>query len=83
MLGVYFLFGGWLRANKKGVLLVCVLAVIAAGVGVVGYGLDHGRLPGGNSMLVRWQYWSASVAMYADHPAGVGGGKLREFLSAL
>jgi tetratricopeptide (TPR) repeat protein len=38
-------------------------------------GLKAGKLPGGNSMLVRWQYWNASVQMAADHPlTGVGPG---------
>jgi len=42
---------------------------------VVGYGLMKHRLPGGNSMLVRWQYWRASAQMYADKPlTGVGPG---------
>ena len=41
----------------------------------VSYGMKHGRLPGGNSMLVRWQYWEASARMIADHPwTGVGPG---------
>jgi len=37
--------------------------------------MEHGRLPGGNSMLVRWQYWEATARMCADHPlTGVGPG---------
>lgn len=39
------------------------------------YGLRHGRLPGPNAMLVRWQYWVSTVQMIADHPMrGIGGG---------
>ena len=51
------------------VLLLTGLASFA----MVHYGLKHGSLPGGNSMLVRWQYWAASAHMYADHPwTGIG-----------
>lgn len=51
---------------------VCAVAAVAA---MIAYGQRHGRLPGGNSMLVRWQYWTASTRMAADYPLlGVGGG---------
>ena len=44
------------------------------------YGIEHGRLPGGNSMLVRWQYWTASAQMVADHPlSGVGPGNFSDY----
>jgi hypothetical protein len=66
--------------HKKAILLVCLLFFIAAGCAVVAYGLTHDRLPGGNSMLVRWQYWLAAAKMYADHPlAGVGPGNFAHF----
>jgi tetratricopeptide (TPR) repeat protein len=59
-----------------------ILCVAGAGFAAVQYGLTHGRLPGGNSMLVRWQYWTASARMYADHPlAGVGPGNFSEYYS--
>jgi O-antigen ligase len=54
-----------------------LVLLLAAGVGsaAILYGIKHGRLPGGNSMLVRWQYWAASARMYADHPlTGIGPG---------
>lgn len=55
--------------------LVALILVVGIGYGAISYGLEHGRLPGGNSMLVRWQYWRASAAMYADHAlTGVGPG---------
>ena len=38
------------------------------------------RLPGGNSMLVRWQYWAASAHMIADHRmTGVGPGNFADY----
>ena len=78
---VAFLYlGNWLKLHKKAILLVCLLFFIAAGCTIVAYGLTHDRLPGGNSMLVRWQYWYASAKMYADHSlAGVGPGNFAHF----
>ena len=64
--------------RKSAVIVTSLLAVILiAGIGcaAISYGLKHGRLPGGNSMLVRWQYWRASAQMCGDHPfTGVGPG---------
>jgi hypothetical protein len=60
-------------------ILVLLGAVLAAG-GIIAYGVRHGRLPGGNAMLVRWQYWKSAAQMIQDHPlAGVGGGNFIEF----
>lgn len=76
----FLYFGNWLKMHKKAILLVCLLFFIAVGCAVVAYGLNHDRLPGGNSMLVRWQYWLAAAKMYADHPfAGVGPGNFAHF----
>jgi len=76
----FLYFGNWLKMHKKAILLVCLLFFIAAGFAVVAYGLTHDRLPGGNSMLVRWQYWLAAAKMYADHPfTGVGPGNFAHF----
>jgi O-antigen ligase len=68
-------FRDWITKHKKAILLVCLLLAVVAATVIVRYGLTHGRLPGGNSMLVRWQYWHASAKMYADNPlTGVGPG---------
>lgn len=67
---------------RTALVLLLILCVAGAGFVAVQYGLTHGRLPGGNSMLVRWQYWTASARMYADHPlAGVGPGNFSEYYS--
>jgi len=80
MFVTFLCFGEWLKAHRKTILILCVLLVIAGGCSAVLYGLAHDRLPGGNSMLVRWQYWRASVQMYADHPfTGVGPGNFVHF----
>jgi O-antigen ligase len=80
MFVIYLCLGNRLRAYKKAILIGCLLLGIAVGCIVVQYGLTHGRLPGGNSMLVRWQYWEASAKMYADHLfTGVGPGNFAHF----
>jgi O-antigen ligase/tetratricopeptide (TPR) repeat protein len=76
----FLYFGNWLKMHKKAILLTCLLFFIAVGCAAVAYGLTHDRLPGGNSMLVRWQYWLAAAKMYADHPfTGVGPGNFAHF----
>jgi hypothetical protein len=74
----------WLPALKRRLLLVLVpLAVLlaaGAGLAMIRYGMTHGRLPGGNSMLVRWQYWAASAKMFAEHPlTGIGPGNFSDY----
>ncbi len=77
-----FYFGSWLKKHKIAVLTFCLLFFFAVVCMAVMYGLAHNRLPGGNSMLVRWQYWHASAKMYADHfLAGVGPGNFTNFYS--
>lgn len=72
--------GNWVASHKKTILAVC-LALIAAGTwAATSYGLSHGKMPGGSSMLVRWQYWHAAGKMYADHSlTGVGPGNFARF----
>lgn len=76
----YLLFGNWVKKYRKGIFVVCLLLFVAVCVVVVRYGIVHGRLPGGNSMLVRWQYWRGAAKMYSDHAVtGVGGGNFGSF----
>ncbi|MBN2128746.1 MAG: O-antigen ligase family protein, partial [Sedimentisphaerales bacterium] len=70
------------RARKILVIAVAVGLLGAAGACyvLISYGTEHGRLPGGNSMLVRWQYWEATARMCADHPlTGVGPGNFADY----
>ena len=77
---IYLCLGNRLKAHKKAVLILCLLLALGGTWLVIWYGLAHGRLPGGNSMFVRWQYWRASVKMYADHLlTGVGPGNFAHF----
>jgi hypothetical protein len=77
---IYLLFGNWLKRHRKVISIACLLFGLAGGCLVVFYGLTHGRLPGGSSMLVRWQYWTGAAKMYAEHPlTGVGGRNFASF----
>jgi tetratricopeptide (TPR) repeat protein len=63
------------RLTKNVILAICFAGIIALAMAVGWYGMNNGSLPGGNSMLVRQQYWSASARMFLDHAlTGVGGG---------
>lgn len=75
MLACCLAFGKQLYRRRMVILVLLILLVVASAAGVIFYGVSHGRLPGGNSMLVRWQYWQGAARMYADKPlTGVGGG---------
>jgi hypothetical protein len=68
------------KLSKNIILTACVIGAIALVPLVAWFGLKFGRLPGGNSMLVRWQYWNASAQMFLDHHlTGVGGGNFSSF----
>ena len=80
MFVIYLCFRNRLRNQKKAVLIICLLLALAGTSVLVRYGITYDRLPGGNSMLVRWQYWQASIKMYADHSlTGVGPGNFASF----
>lgn len=72
---VCLLGGSKLWPYRKILFLIGIL--LAAGLlGLaVHYGIVHGRLPGPNALLVRWQYWQSTCRLIADRPLlGVGGG---------
>ncbi|MBN1511019.1 MAG: O-antigen ligase family protein [Phycisphaerae bacterium] len=66
------LLGRWIRRHRRlafGLGWSCAVGAVAA---VVTHGVVRGSLPGA-SLSFRWQYWTASVRMIADHPlTGVG-----------
>lgn len=65
--------GSWIYSHKKIILIICLLLIASATWITFSYGLTHNRLPGGNSMLVRWQYWLAASKIATVHPyTGVG-----------
>ncbi len=68
-------FGGWIFKRRM-VLTIAIVSIVILGAGaLIHTGLQRGRLPGGNSMLVRGQYWTATTQLIGDHPlTGVGGG---------
>jgi len=74
-LALAYTLGPWLRKHIKAVVTVCFLGMILGASSLIFYGSTHDTLPGGNSLLVRWQYWQATTHMIADHPwVGVGPG---------
>ncbi|MHC4122926.1 MAG: O-antigen ligase family protein [Planctomycetota bacterium] len=80
MFVTYLAFGNRLKKYKKSILIIVLLVLPILAAAIICYGAKHHRLPGGNSMLVRWQYWQASAKMYLDHwPTGVGPGNFPNF----
>jgi O-antigen ligase len=80
MFAAYLCFGSRLSKHRKTILVFCLLLGLAGSCAIAWYGTTHGRLPGGKSMLVRWQYWHAAARMYADHSfTGVGPGNFANF----
>ncbi|MFZ0033760.1 MAG: O-antigen ligase family protein [Sedimentisphaerales bacterium] len=77
---IYLFFKNWLRRFKTAVVISCTILTLAGGWAITSYGLSKGTLPGGKSMLVRWQYWTGAAKMIAEHPfAGVGPGNFANF----
>jgi O-antigen ligase len=71
----HFLFSRLLKRYRKVVVVFCLMSALGCGGLVVAYGLENDTLPGGNSMLVRWQYWVGAWQMYTDNAlTGVGPG---------
>jgi hypothetical protein len=74
------LFGKRLWKYRLAVGVVLLIAIVVGAGVIIGYGVQNGRLPGGNSMLVRWQYWQSTAEMVADHGlTGVGGGNFADY----
>jgi len=83
MFGAWCLFHSWIGRHKKLLVVLTVLVVIAGTIFVIYYGSAHGTLPGGKSMLIRWQYWQSSLRMYADNPVtGVGPANFKYYYPA-
>jgi len=75
MLVIYLSSPMLINRHKRAILIFGLLLAFFVIALTVWYGSTHDRLPGGNSMLVRWQYWYSSARMYAAHPfTGVGPG---------
>ncbi len=80
MFVIHRLASKWLNCYKSFVVLAGLVFLVAIVCLIIWYGLGHGRLPGGNSMLVRWQYWTGAAEMYRDQPlTGVGGANFADF----
>jgi O-antigen ligase len=68
-------FGQTLQRWRITVITAVAILILTGVFAIICYGLKHNTLPGGNSMLVRWQYWQATAKIIADNPlTGIGGG---------
>jgi len=75
LFALLWFLGGWIYSHKKIILIICLLVIASVTWIISSYGLAHNRLPGGNSMLVRWQYWLAAGKIVEEHPfTGIGPG---------
>jgi len=64
--------GRFLQRHRRRVFVGSWIAFALLAAGTVGHGVYHKSLPG-VSLTFRWQYWTASAEMVADHPwTGVG-----------
>ncbi len=80
MFAVFLICPRWLKTHRKKIIIAAIAAIVIAAAAIIFYGTTYARLPGGNSMLVRWQYWQAAAKMYASHPfTGVGGGNFASY----
>jgi hypothetical protein len=67
-------FSSLLAKNVKVSAAILAGLVVIGILGVLGYGMIVGKLPT-KSLANRWQYWTAGVGMFRDHPlVGVGPG---------
>ena len=75
MFAAYLCCAKWINKYKKILLVLALLLFIIAASAIITYGTKHDTLPGGSSMLVRWQYWKGAAKIYAQNqPFGVGPG---------
>lgn len=73
-------FGNVLNRHRRLIIISVIILIILCTVFIISYGLSHNTLPGGNSMLVRWQYWYSTAKIIADYPVtGVGGGNFATY----
>jgi O-antigen ligase len=77
---IYALAGDRLARHKRAAVGILLILIVVCGAGVIWYGITHGTLPGGKSMLVRWQYWVGAARMYAAHAlTGAGPGSFAQY----
>ena len=80
MLLIYLKFPKIVKDNSKKIIALALLVLLLAASAIVYFGQTHDTLPGGNSMLVRWQYWKSTAQMVADHwLTGVGPGNFANY----
>ncbi|MBN2588803.1 MAG: O-antigen ligase family protein [Sedimentisphaerales bacterium] len=82
LIGLYQKYSDLFRKHRKIILILSILLIVAGTSLIASYGIKHQTLPGGISMLVRWQYWEASAKMFIDNFwTGVGPGNFSNYYS--
>ena len=72
LLGARMFWAPWFARNRRKVFIGGWTLVIVIVTGAVAFGIVRGGLPGA-SLDFRWNYWTASAAMFDDYwPTGVG-----------
>ncbi|MHC4212497.1 MAG: O-antigen ligase family protein [Planctomycetota bacterium] len=75
MFAIWLALGKKLFAHRFKLLILSIILVIIITSATITYGIKNDRLPGGNSMLVRWQYWKTAAKIYKERPiTGIGPG---------
>ncbi|MHC4132480.1 MAG: O-antigen ligase family protein [Planctomycetota bacterium] len=78
----FVFFHDQLKKHRKLIFSIVLILAVLACIFIVNYGRLNGRLPGGNSMLVRWQYWQSTAKMISDYPlTGVGSGNFSYYFT--
>lgn len=78
-LGLTLAFGRFLRAHARIIVTICLLGGVLAGAAIIYSANTQDDLPGGNSFLVRRQYWQATLGIVAQHPlTGAGPGNFAQ-----
>jgi O-antigen ligase/tetratricopeptide (TPR) repeat protein len=79
LFAIFWFFGKYLYAHRKKIFIaVCLLAALAA-IAVFSFSLSNKPLFGGNSMLIRQQYWQAALNAYQNKPlTGIGPGNFAD-----
>jgi hypothetical protein len=73
-------FGQTLQRHRGLIIPAAAVLIILCVIFIIGYGITHNTLPGGNSMLVRWQYWSAAAKIIQNNLlTGIGGGNFGSY----
>ena len=80
LFALLWLFGKHLYIQRRKIFIIAILLTAIVAVTSLFLSLSNRPLPGGNSMLIRQQYWQAAVQAYKNNPlTGIGAGNFADF----